>query len=132
MTKKQLAELRKILEDERDRLLQRSRDAFTTGVDRFVEGGGRDELDEASEDGLKDQEIRLQNRERTLLKKITVALQRMQANEYELCESCGDEIGYARLKARPVATLCIKCKEEQEQDERQTVEDVEVFAPSKF
>src|SRR5262249_43677388 len=39
--------------------------------------------------------------------------------EYGFCEECGDEIGIARLRARPVTTLCISCKEAQEKDERQ-------------
>jgi DnaK suppressor protein len=31
---------------------------------------------------------------------------------------CGDEITEARLKARPVTTLCIDCKIEQEKKEK--------------
>ena len=34
------------------------------------------------------------------------------------CEECGDEISEARLKVRPVTTLCINCKMEEEQKER--------------
>ncbi|HEX9910639.1 MAG TPA: TraR/DksA C4-type zinc finger protein [Desulfatiglandales bacterium] len=35
-----------------------------------------------------------------------------------MCESCGEEISEARLKARPVTTLCIDCKTKQEEDEK--------------
>jgi DnaK suppressor protein len=35
-----------------------------------------------------------------------------------LCESCGGPIGTDRLKARPVTTLCIDCKSDQEAQER--------------
>ena len=37
------------------------------------------------------------------------ALAKMQDGTYGRCESCGDEIGDARLDAMPVARLCIKC-----------------------
>jgi len=41
-----------------------------------------------------------------------------EANEFGLCESCGEEVGIKRLEARPVAELCIDCKSEQERLER--------------
>ena len=34
------------------------------------------------------------------------------------CEDCGDEIGIRRLEIRPVATLCVKCKELEEKREK--------------
>jgi DnaK suppressor protein len=34
-----------------------------------------------------------------------------------MCEACGEEIDARRLKARPVATHCIDCKTEAEQQE---------------
>ena len=34
------------------------------------------------------------------------------------CESCGEPIGFKRLLARPVTTLCIECKEEAEKEEQ--------------
>ena len=33
------------------------------------------------------------------------------------CESCGEPIGFKRLLARPVTTMCIVCKEEREREE---------------
>ena len=38
------------------------------------------------------------------------ALARMADGDYGLCESCGEEIGYSRLNARPEARLCIACQ----------------------
>lgn len=61
--------------------------------------------------------LRLRDRERKLIKKITQALQRIEDGEFGLCVECGDEIGIARLKARPMTTLCINCKSKQEEDE---------------
>ena len=40
------------------------------------------------------------------------------------CEECGEEIPLRRLRARPVTTLCIEGKEEQEAEERTKAEEV--------
>lgn len=62
--------------------------------------------------------LRLRDRERKLLKKIDEALLRIEAGTFGTCEECGEEIDEKRLKVRPVATLCIACKEDQELNER--------------
>ena len=62
--------------------------------------------------------IRLEEREQKLLKKIDEALERIAAKTYGICERCGDEIPYQRLKARPVTTFCIACKTLQEEEEK--------------
>ena len=55
-------------------------------------------------------ELRTRDRERKLIKKITLSLEDMDKGDYGYCESCGTEIGIRRLEARPTATLCIDCK----------------------
>ncbi len=60
----------------------------------------------------------IRERERRLLNKIEKTLEKMDQGSYGECEGCGDEIGAERLVARPVASLCITCKDEQERDER--------------
>lgn len=62
--------------------------------------------------------IRLKEREQKLLKKIDGALERIGKKTYGICDGCGEEIPYQRLKARPVTTLCIDCKTLQEEQER--------------
>jgi len=62
--------------------------------------------------------LRIRDRERKLIVKIREALQRIEDGTFGLCESCGDDIGVDRLKARPVTTLCIECKRKQEAVER--------------
>ncbi len=63
-------------------------------------------------------EYRLRDREKFLLRKVDKALRRIENGEYDECESCGETISKKRLLARPEATLCIVCKEEQEQLEK--------------
>jgi len=50
--------------------------------------------------------------------KIKEALGRIDDGSYGKCEECGENIGRARLEARPVTTLCIDCKSMQEVQER--------------
>ena len=62
--------------------------------------------------------LRLLDRDRKLLHKIDDALSRLEKGEFGMCDECGEDIGSERLKARPVATLCIACKEESEAKEK--------------
>ena len=90
-------------------------DALTnrTGQEPFP-----DVSDQASAEVDQNFSMRIREREQKLLKKIDEALDRMKANTYGICERCGGDIPYKRLKARPVTTLCIECKTVQEQEER--------------
>lgn len=62
--------------------------------------------------------MRLRNREALFLKKIDEALMRISDGTFGDCETCGEEIDARRLDARPTATLCVQCKEEQERKEQ--------------
>jgi DnaK suppressor protein len=62
--------------------------------------------------------LRLHERQAQLLEKIDRALSKIDAGNFGLCEQCEEPLHFNRLKARPVATLCIACKEEQERTER--------------
>jgi RNA polymerase-binding transcription factor DksA len=46
---------------------------------------------------------------RETLQEIDDALAKMDAGSYGRCESCGGEIGEARLEAKPAARYCIGC-----------------------
>lgn len=61
--------------------------------------------------------LRIRDRERRLIRKINEAMDRIEKGTYGECEECGEDIGIARLKARPVTTLCINCKSRQEEGE---------------
>jgi len=65
--------------------------------------------------------LRLRGREQKLLKKIDEAIVRIDEGSYGICESCGGQISLKRLEARPVTTLCIECKTEQEENEKRQV-----------
>ncbi len=63
-------------------------------------------------------ELRTRDRERKLISKINSALERIKDGEYGYCEETGDEIGIARLDARPVATLSLEAQERHERKEK--------------
>jgi DnaK suppressor protein len=61
--------------------------------------------------------LRLKEREQKLLKKIDQAVERIDNGTFGTCRGCGNDIPLQRLKARPVADLCIECKTREEQEE---------------
>lgn len=121
LTKTQLKELRFDLESERSRL----QDVVEMDVRSSREGRDLlvgDDVDHSTEDGEAALNARFRNRDRKLLKKVEYALERMNDGEYDLCEVSGNPIGYERLKYRPVTTVCIEVKEQQERAELETIE----------
>ena len=60
----------------------------------------------------------LKERESRLMKKINRALEKLNNGDFGVCEECGREISEERLKARPMAVLCIRCKRMEEAEEK--------------
>jgi RNA polymerase-binding transcription factor len=107
----------------KDLLNERRRDLLGEAT-RTASGMGEvrdqfpDPADRANLEGNRNLTLRIRDRERKLLSKIDEALLRIDDGTYGVCEECGDGISVERLKARPVTTLCIACKAEQEAAER--------------
>ncbi len=76
-----------------------------------------DEADLASSDIEQGMKMRMANRENFKVKRLHKALDKIREGTYGECESCGADIGFARLSARTIAELCIACKEEEERKE---------------
>ena len=76
-----------------------------------------DEVDQATTDTEQAMRMRLRNRELLYLKKIDQALKRIEDGLFGQCDTCEEDIEVRRLEARPTATLCIACKEEEERME---------------
>lgn len=77
-----------------------------------------DPNDRATLESDRNFELRIRDRERRLINKIREALERINDGTFGVCEKCGEDISEARLKARPVTTLCIDCKTDEEREER--------------
>lgn len=54
---------------------------------------------------------------RQRLEDVKGALGRLDKGTYGLCTSCGEEIPAERLEAIPAASLCITCKQKQQQQQ---------------
>lgn len=76
-----------------------------------------DPTDRAALESNRNLTLRIRDRERKLRLKIEEALGRIQDGSFGICGDCEEEISDNRLTARPVTTLCINCKEDQEVDE---------------
>ena len=74
--------------------------------------------DQASAEVDRNFMLRLREREQRLLKKIEAAIEKIETRTFGICEVCGQEIEIKRLEARPVTTMCIICKTEQEEEEK--------------
>jgi DnaK suppressor protein len=116
LTWKNKQHFKKLLSQRLKQRLGKTQDALTDiteGTDRLP-----DKMDEASLASDLGLALRIREREAKLTVKIREALARLEADTFGLCEECGEEIPIKRLRARPVTTLCIKCKKEEEAEER--------------
>ena len=62
----------------------------------------------------REKEFSIANNVTDLRTKTDRALHRIEEGRYGICESCGQPIEPARLKALPHVTLCLKCKKAEE------------------
>ena len=116
MDKAKLDEFRQLLQEQMDQLLREADRTVSEMTDEKT--NFPDPTDRASLESDRNFELRIRDRERKLIAKIREAIDRIESGEFGECEACGEQIGEARLKARPVTTLCIECKTEQERQEK--------------
>jgi len=117
LSESEKAKIRKVLEENRQKLQRTSQNALTYSMNH-ERNIGRDSIDESMEEELFSTEMRLHDREKFLLGKINKQLARLAADQIDVCEECGEAISFRRLLARPVTTLCIDCKEQSEREEQ--------------
>ena len=118
LNKKELKKFQELLEDKRKAVLERARQMLSVENMALDTNDLPDEMDLASSEYLQSFEFRLRGREKSLLTKLDLALKKIEEGTFGVCEICDEPIGKKRLEARPETTLCIKCKEDQEREER--------------
>ena len=79
-----------------------------------VGDAGDDQADAGAKTFEREQELALTHHSRELLAQSERALARIDEGSYGTCESCGEPIGKARLRAFPRAILCVACKQREE------------------
>ena len=116
LTKKKLNYFQQLLNERLDELLNEA-NKTVSGM-TVHEENLPDPADRASLESNRNFTLRIRDRERKLIGKIKEALERIDNGTYGICEDCEEQISEARLKARPVTTLCIDCKKRQETEEK--------------
>ena len=116
LTNAEKDQLLAVLEKARIRLAKVGQNAlnYSMNHERNI---GRDSIDESMEEEIFSTEMRLHDREKYLLAKVDKQLVRLKDGSIDICEGCGEKIAFKRLMARPVTTLCIDCKEQNEREE---------------
>jgi DnaK suppressor protein len=115
LNKERLKKFKRIFETQKKSMLFNDkilRDDFGVNADDRY-----DEIDQATTDVEQSMRMRLRNRESLYLKKVDEALKRIEEGTFGECDECGEDIEVRRLEARPTATLCVACKDEQEKKE---------------
>lgn len=108
----------KNLLEERLRVLLEEAGRTASGMRQDSNGDFPDPTDRASLEADRNFLLRIKDRERKLILKLKEALDRIDDGTFGICESCGRPISEKRLMARPVTTLCIECKTEDEKKEQ--------------
>jgi DnaK suppressor protein len=112
---KRIQEIKKNLLRQKETLLYEAETAMNSLPDQTV---FPDLGDQASAEIDRNFMLRLRGREQRLLKKIEFSIEKIDSGSFGICEVCGEEIDIKRLEARPVTTMCISCKTEQEEEEK--------------
>jgi DnaK suppressor protein len=118
LVKKELKRFKDMLLEKRRAVLDRARQTLSENM-TLDTNDLPDEMDLASSEYIQSFEFRLRGREKSLLTKLDNALRKIEEGNFGVCEVCEEPIGKKRLEARPETTLCIRCKEDQERDERE-------------
>ena len=107
-----LVNLRKVLEKRRDAMRKALAGDFSAlNALRETSGDVVDVALDSAQNELNSQLAEVENRE---LAQIEIALEKMQAGNFGLCEICEKSIPLARLQALPYATNCIDCQTKKE------------------
>ncbi len=117
MTSEQLEEFRHLLNEQLQALVGDAKETVD-GMHESAKDTFADPTDRALLESNRNFSLRISDRERRLITKVQEALTRIQDGSFGICEECGEDIGPARLVARPVTTLCFDCKEDQERREK--------------
>ncbi|MCG8464216.1 MAG: RNA polymerase-binding protein DksA [Xanthomonadales bacterium] len=117
MCNRHLAYFRAKLLEWRQQLIEESQATMDNLREEVRDVG--DEAERATRETENSLELRTRDRYRKLLGKIEQALNRIEEGEYGWCEETGEEIGLARLEARPIATLSLDAQERWEMRQKQ-------------
>lgn len=102
--------------------LQEQQIDLTRAIDRtyreirsLADSGPGDVIDDSCGHSSKEAMFMTYTQNRTQLRKVEAALDRIAKCDFGICAACGGAIGLKRLKAMPWAKNCIECQKQSEQ-----------------
>ena len=114
MDKTKVSSFRKILESERTRLTAETDRLQPGAVTRDNLGYGNHMADDATEVFEQAKDMALRQHLDNLLTEVKDALERVDRQEYGVCEACAGPIDTERLRVLPYARLCVDCQKKSE------------------
>lgn len=103
--------------------LQEQYSELTRAIDRthkeiraLADSGPGDVIDESCGNCSKEAIFATYSQNRTQLRKVEAALQRIATGDFGVCAACGGAIGLKRLQALPWTNNCLECQEQFEQE----------------
>ncbi len=113
LTTGQVQELKRTIDHRHDQLGEELReDADRARRDNRAElaGPAPDPGDSSVADMIADLDNSELLRDAQEIRELEAARERLAAGTYGLCEDCGRDIGFERLRAQPTARRCIECQ----------------------
>lgn len=129
LTAKDFRTFKKLLEEERARLLEElkkiEKEKQTLRFEKNLGDDPSSGEEEASDMGQQVTEIERLNAVQAhvagMLRKVESAKKKIAAKTYGICEGCQKPIEKARLRALPFAQFCIRCQQQNERGRRQRI-----------
>ena len=107
--KTQLLQEKKNLEKELKQVAKKSGHEKSGYTPRYIDIGNKSD-ENIQEVATFSSTVSIEKNIETLLKEVNKALNKIEKNNYGVCEKCEKQISQKRLEAFPTAELCIECK----------------------
>ncbi len=114
LTKEELENFRKLLREEKEKILKKSEQMVKSGNIELDKNEMFDEVDLASMTTEQNLTFKLLDRDRKLMAEIEHALNKIETGDYGFCEGTGEPIPKRRLEVRPWCRHSVKYKEQLE------------------
>ncbi len=114
-----LAEMRALLEEERDRLVERQQNTVDEIHEiRDGDAGILDTIDITTMEQTTSEMLHFRDRELARLKEVQFALDRLNDGTYGYCDDTDEPIPEGRLRANPAARLTVEAQADREAEEK--------------
>lgn len=111
-----LLKFKRIFSERKDQLLRNIEEKSTTELDIDIDG---DEVDIVQGMQISDLISKLSIRDLAQIKKLNIAIDKIERGIFGACINCDGAIGEKRLLALPGIDICVECAEEEERAKKQ-------------